>query len=122
MRTAQELFETVVNHLRKQNEKSHKLIDDKNYACLYRSDTGMKCAVGCLIPDDKYSPNMEEKNLYALVYNKENEGVLPSDLKAEFLNHFKLLSDLQTLHDNSKIQNWESGFVTLANRYSVKLP
>ena len=40
-----------VNHILQQNEKSQNA-----EGCLYRSDSGLKCAVGALIADEFYSP------------------------------------------------------------------
>jgi hypothetical protein len=49
----QEIFDTVVTHLRKQNTQS-----GKGGNCFYRLGE-LKCAVGCLISDEDYSPDME---------------------------------------------------------------
>lgn len=51
----QEIFETVVRHLHQQGEPA--VIGEGN--CRYRADDGKSCAVGCLIPDDCYDPQME---------------------------------------------------------------
>lgn len=50
MRTAQELFDTVVTHLRKQNAKSEFYYEDGRLpSCVYRTEAGLSCAVGCLM-------------------------------------------------------------------------
>ena len=56
----------MVDHLRKQKAFSFEIVgkfpDGKPiYQCAYRGYDGTKCAVGCLIPDDVYSPFMENK-------------------------------------------------------------
>ena len=64
MRTKQEIYDIVINHLRAQGAKSliTKLDEEGNLIpdlCAYRGDGGMKCAAGILIPDDVYSEKME---------------------------------------------------------------
>lgn len=61
--TAQEVFDQVARHLRKQGAKSlisrdtpSRLVPD---ACAYRGKGGMMCAAGCLIADDEYGEWME---------------------------------------------------------------
>ena len=46
MRTSQETFDFVVDHLIKQKERAV----NKNHICQYR-DNGRSCAIGCLISD-----------------------------------------------------------------------
>ena len=55
MRTAQELFNEVVSHLRKQKKQS---LSQHGY-CMYRGEDGLKCAIGHLIPDERYHNDME---------------------------------------------------------------
>lgn len=63
--TNQELFDTCLNHLRKQGKRSVNSTGD----CLYRAPDGSMCAVGALIPDDKYSPDFENRSVgHAPVY------------------------------------------------------
>ena len=60
---AQEMFNVVVEHLRKQNAKSEREADHKycvSSICCYRSPDGKKCAIGCLIPDEEHDPKMDE--------------------------------------------------------------
>jgi hypothetical protein len=110
MRTAQEIFDTVVAHLRKQGCKSE---DDDG--CLYRSPNGLSCAVGALIPKYAYSPEMENKALQKLLDSK----LLPLDLQDEFTEHHALLSDLQDLHDVIPVSLWEVEFRKTATRFNL---
>ncbi|MFN9029662.1 MAG: hypothetical protein ACK54C_01980 [Betaproteobacteria bacterium] len=50
----QDVFDTVLNHLRKQGPAT----DDRG-ECVYRTAEGKRCAVGVLIPDDMYDPDIE---------------------------------------------------------------
>lgn len=54
--TLQEIYSTVRQHLLTQNARSA-----KNGNCLYRGPNGTKCAAGALIPDEIYTPSIENK-------------------------------------------------------------
>jgi|SRR5580698_1102592 hypothetical protein len=110
MRTAQEIFDTVVAHLRKQGCRS----EDEN-GCLYRTPDGLSCAVGALIPSQAYSPAMENKSLQKLL----DSELLPLDLQNEFMKHRALLSYLQDLHDVSPVSLWEVELSKTAARFNL---
>jgi hypothetical protein len=73
--------------------------------CLYRGDQGTKCAIGCLIPDDVYKPEME--NLGVMDVLRKFPGVTTLFLGIDIESKDILfLSVLQDLHDNdSKFRN-----------------
>lgn len=52
--TKQQIFDQVARAIIAQGKPS---VDDTH--CLYRAPDGSKCAAGHLIPDDEYSPDME---------------------------------------------------------------
>ena len=54
----QKLFDAMLAHLRAQGKPAVARLDmiDK---CLYRTDDGLKCALGALIPDELYQPGFE---------------------------------------------------------------
>lgn len=108
MRTAQQLFDTVVTHLRAQHARSQSA---DTLTCLYRSPDNLKCAVGALIPDEVYAPDME-CSLYTLIFYKG--ALLTKELHAEFSTHFDLLQRLQTTHDKVEIEDWENEFKNIA--------
>jgi len=62
--------------------------------CRYRTETGAKCAVGCLIPDEKYESSLEKSNIINL-HNNKHSTVL------DMFNVLDLgfLSDCQNWHD-----------------------
>lgn len=114
MRTAQQLFDTVVNHLRQQNSRSTNGDD----ACLYRDLQGRKCALGCLIPDENYLPDMESKTLSGLLRG----DLLPISLRDELTTHLRLLSELQNTHDYVDVQFWEERFQNVAKDFGLEYP
>lgn len=84
----QEIFDRVLAHMRVQRRAS---VDDDG-ACLYRGPNGTACAIGALIRDDEYTPEIEKKNVYTLL-----KGV---DRMTVSEGRRSLLSDLQSVHDN----------------------
>lgn len=56
--TTEEVFEYIRNHLLTQNRISA----DIDGACVYKNEQGLKCAAGCLIPDEKYHPPQDRRH------------------------------------------------------------
>lgn len=105
--SAQNAFTKVVKHLRKQGEQSL----DEIVGCVYRGANGLQCAVGCLIPDDKYREGMEGDSVSSLVEFTGWSGKAMS-----------VLEDLQNLHDQTDVSYWEGRFKEIAKEQGLKLP
>jgi hypothetical protein len=119
MRSAQELFETVVLHCRKQGEKAHVKLGEGDYSCRYRDPMGRKCAIGCLIPDDVYKPAMEGGDVGDIIA----KDLLPLSLAAEFYKNLRLLSALQKVHDQSNtFADWERQWRMVAEDFKLRYP
>ena len=90
--TAQEIFDTVAVKLREQGGPSL----SHRGGCAYRGRDGRRCAVGWLISDDEYSPDMEAREASILI--------LPKRLH----EHELLLLSLQNVHDAHEVEvvNW----------------
>lgn len=128
--TAEEVFTIVSNHLIKQNKKSflskeqiseikerlgEKSIPDEEIGCAYRGANGCKCAIGVLIPDDEYLPEMEGEipiALHRIVKNHE--------LKELLNKHAYLLFDLQGIHDNLEVKDWKKALAKYAKENNFK--
>jgi hypothetical protein len=96
----QEIFDTVAKHLLTQGKKA---VDKYTGLCTYRAPDGLKCAVGCLIPDDVYKPEMDNGTsagrIDTIYINfPEVEEYLGID-------NLSLLCDLQDIHD---VSDWRS--------------
>lgn len=115
MRTAQQIFDTVVKWLRQQGCQSK--ADDES--CFYRGPAGLKCAVGILLPDSAYNLLMEGNTVLDLVRENKARHWLPDDLANEFTTHMNLLMDLQHAHDSSLPINWEIGFQEIAYEHGL---
>lgn len=113
----QEIFDKVANHLLKQNERSEKLIAELNgfegTACMYRGPNGLKCAAGCLIPDELYNPSFELNTVCSNKMIKVFESLGISDSELIFLN------DLQLIHDCEQCKDWKSALTKRANQHNL---
>lgn len=105
--TRQEIFNHVIKHLKEQGCQS---VDRDGDECAYRGASGRMCAVGCLLADDEYEPNMESHGVYDIV--------LPLRLE----NHSLLLQELQRLHDRSYYWNDEgAGGFSHQGEYEIEM-
>jgi hypothetical protein len=95
--TPQAIFDKVAKHLLTQKVKAVSV----SGTYLYRSPFGHKCAVGCLIPDELYDERFEGRQFVTLV------GMFPETIKSIFGDMpYKLLSDLQSIHDDTQPETW----------------
>lgn len=102
--TEQEVFDQVAEHLLKQNAQSKHAL-----GCAYRGDGGLKCAAGCLIADDEYSEEFENKPW------SELERKIPNFPK----KHTGLILGLQNIHDVRPPMCWSSYLQELAREYGL---
>lgn len=107
---SQEVFDKVVNHLRKQNTKAM-----NGSMCSYRGANGTKCAVGCLMEDNEYSPLFEGNDIYRIL---KRESIAPS-LTQKLLPHLSLLERLQGIHDIDPVCKWEEEFKLTAKHFKL---
>jgi hypothetical protein len=112
----QELFNQIVSHLRSQNAICQRMLRPGIPQCMYRSPDGLKCAVGCLIPDDEYVAVMEDHDLYLVI------DMLKSPLKEKLKRHTQLLIQMQLVHDSKPVSKWEAEFKGYATRNGLVLP
>lgn len=101
--TAQEVFDQVAKHLLTQRQPSK-----TGAFCKYRLEN-LKCAAGCLIADNEYDEEFEGNNWAALI---QFFGITRE--------HGYLIQDLQTIHDSSKVDDWEAELRRVALRHELK--
>ena len=92
----QEAFDKVVAHLLRQGKASRNSLGQ----CAYRGEGGTSCAVGCLITDEEYRPDMEGEAVVSLLLRGEIS--LPSLRGIDA----GLLRSLQITHDNVPVEKW----------------
>jgi len=99
----QRIFNVVAMHLLTQNKKSRGEFSEN---CLYRGPKGLKCAIGCLIPDSVYDPDLEGPLRRAV------HETLPYWTGGENI----LLFQLQSIHDKSKPDHWRALLIALGKK------
>jgi hypothetical protein len=119
---AQDIFNRVKNHLLTQKTQSNG--GNFTNSCAYRGKNNTTCAVGCLIPDELYVATIEN----ATVLNSIRKNDLKYDnakklheilTKLGLIKHYKLLQDLQNIHDSYSVNNWEYALKCCANRHNL---
>ncbi len=104
---AQEIFDTVARHLLKQRERSGSKAN-----CRYRCQSGLKCAVGILIPDDVYEATMENNAVSGLLLYWSN--------KFSHLRPYEiLLQKLQSIHDSCEVDDWMGQLYSVAKNFNL---
>ena len=104
----QETFDTVLAHSRAQGCQAY---DEEAKQCAYRTDSGLMCFVGVLIPDDEYDIILEGKGVGSLV--------IDSLLKS--LGHdLELCGVLQSIHDNHLVDAWGVEFQRAAEQFKLQ--
>jgi len=107
--TRQQVLDAVAEHLFKQGKKS---VDDRSGVCRYRGRDGLKCAVGGLLTDEEYYPEMEGHTVGYIEY------ILPQRLVA----HLELIRSCQHIHDDHPVDSWPSELRALAERLRLEVP
>lgn len=112
----QETFDTIVNHLRKQNKRA--IVLDKfgeEAGCQYRTPEGLMCAAGCLIKDEDYTKDLEGYSI-----KDKSEKLYPvGRLLRDYGHDVPLVYELQTIHDRSIPSNWEDRFKEVAEKFNL---
>lgn len=122
--TKQQIFNTVVAHLRKQGCKS----SSPDGVCAYRMPDGRTCAIGCLIPVEEYLPTYEGHGLAKMLSGemtlKRDEAGIPNPTYAYIRRKFgeenlPLLAWLQHIHDCKPVHGWDFWLELLARQHSL---
>ena len=90
--------------------------------CVYRTDDGKKCAVGCLIPDNLYDSAFEQTSVAALM-DRTLAKHFPEELIVELEEvGLDLLSMLQKMHDDMEPEDWYGAMRMLAWKEGLSIP
>jgi hypothetical protein len=108
--TKQETFDIVARHLLTQNETAY----EPNRGCMYRTSDGKKCAIGCLIPDDRYTPKIESTSLFL----GDPAGALIRDLGYD-MDTIGMLEDLRLVHDARSVFDWPKALFGVAEKHEL---
>ena len=107
----QAVFDKVVKHLLTQKRRS----ESKRGRCAYRGKDGDMCAVGCLISDKAYDPEIEGQS----VFNSQVQENLAKSGVPIYNKMRSLLTDLQGIHDECSISLWKPHLKELAKKHNL---
>lgn len=119
----QKVFDQVKKHLLWQKGKSvTKEIEAlgsfglTEVRCAYRGKFGYMCAIGCLIPDSLYDPDMEFKRVTGLVKDfPEMRAILGITEYGDVM----FLSGLQDIHDIHPVASWKDELTKFAKAWNL---
>lgn len=111
-KTAQDIFNIVCAHLRKQRVACL----DPSGNCVYANDQGQHCAVGALLLHESYA-EVRQSNFCV----EELPTYFPEEC-AWMTPHLQLLRDLQELHDNNRPSRWRRLLKRLAKKHNLVFP
>lgn len=117
-----DVFKYVVQFLGQQGQQS-KIHTRDDVFCRYRGVDDTMCAVGCLISDNQYSPDFENRSVSWLASGEMTANLYWDYVPLEVENmqkllskHSKMLSYLQGFHDDN---NWLSKKIFKAGLISL---
>ncbi len=115
--TRQEIYNKVKAHLLTQNQQSMRTFEYGD-GCAYRSENGLSCAIGCLIPDDLYNAGIEGSDVHGLLdnYDGEFDFLRPTD---HVESSCCFLEYLQNIHDKYPVEEWEQRLTKFAKTYKL---
>jgi hypothetical protein len=105
----QEVFDKVLEHARTQLERA---INEEGQCC-YFEESGLKCFIGALIPDEVYEPEMEAVSIYGLVGEYQSMAELFNGVNLD------LLVLLQQVHDYQTPGLWEQDLRIIAEDFEL---
>lgn len=131
----QKILQKIYNHLKKQNKKA---IDKKNKnRCKYRLERNgqiLKCAIGCLIPDEEYNEEFEgltvksctDFKFFTLKQKKtaiQFKNVLKKACKIKRWSKSieTFLQLIQNIHDEYPVKSWKKKFIEIAELHHLQL-
>ncbi|WP_225936182.1 hypothetical protein [Caballeronia sp. NK8] len=117
MLSPKKIYERVSEHLLTQRAVS----EDDNGSCRLRSPEGRKCAIGSLVNDDLYEPELEGVGIS--YYRHAQDGKLLRALFASNVNAYDpniidLLIELEEIHDYADIDEWPELLAALGKRHA----
>lgn len=116
MKTRQEAFDKVVEHLLKQGKRSAVVTESSMIeSCMYRGPNGLKCAIGALIFDEYYSKILEGKAIDTCA----TAAIVASGYPGDNLS-LSLYASLQLVHDYCDPDGWPSALRSTANKYKLE--
>lgn len=117
----------LINHIRSflmvQGVKSDIASDNgiTDRSCQYRGDNNTCCAVGCLIPQHLYKPEIEGAVVGDLLLDRPSIAkFIESSFNVNQTTLIDILSHCQLIHDIEDLEDWWDEFQKLIDKYADK--
>jgi hypothetical protein len=119
MLTLQEVFDRVAAHLLRQGRRSMHEVPSPiagvpMMVCAYRGLDGLRCAAGCLMPDEV--PVAERTPVTAPA---NRAALLAGAVDLNLPRMRALISALQWVHDDRCAESWRDELLLVARRYGL---
>lgn len=116
----QQVADICAIHLFKQNKKSEHVTPEGVPRCMYRRPDGLKCAVGALIKDEFYDPDIENCLVNSdIVHDVLKKSGVYGDDSVENDSIEEMLVRFQTIHDSYTVPNWVHQIKLLYTSYHL---
>jgi hypothetical protein len=118
MLNTKEIYERVSAHLLTQQAVS----EDENGTCRLHGNNQRQCAIGSLIRDDVYRPEIEGVGIS--YYQNTFDGTLLRALYASDVNIYdetiiELLTELEEVHDSAHVDEWPALLTMIGRRHAL---
>lgn len=118
MLTSQEIFNRVWDEFVTQGKPLS--VSSGGQQCRYRGTNGSKCAFGIFIPDDRYSPEMENKGASRVIEQWDLQEFRPFK---DIMNRLQLIHDVAAgMYGDSAIVPIKEGLKNYAEVQGFKIP
>ncbi len=117
---AQDFLNRSSAHLIAQGEKAMSAV---GATCMYRALAGRRCAIGALMPDEKYRPDFEGVGVvsaHAPMMAADIRRAIGVEHDSFMMNLF--LKALQDVHDFSEPEEWAKRIMVVAEHYGLDVP
>jgi len=105
-------------------KQGKKAIDGED--CVYRGKDGLRCGIGCLIPNRIYCKELEGGGIWAM-YRGAKRGArialkVIDHLQVKVGSDVSFLSELQDIHDGKAVRVWAARLRDFAHRHDLEHP
>lgn len=126
MISQQDIFTSIVTQTLRQGARS--LRADKTGksmpVCAYRGAEGRKCAVGGVLPDEVYSPDMDQAagTIADVLEQLTVRYGAEAEIVKEITRDLDLLTRCQHVHDDVLPEDWYNEFARIARDFDLMMP
>lgn len=115
----QKAFDLVSQHLISQATRAF-----QRGRCVYRHENGTRCAIGMLMKDECYGPQLEglgANNVKVVSVLRDSGWNIPPSYHGEYPRVMEFLRSLQYLHDQIEPRLWMEGLNEMASMFELTL-